>query len=796
MQLVHNPMAPSTSASKGRKLKGKTKHVKNKRLKRMDSAVMRDRLALVQFEQKATGSVGSARLSQTGRGRNRSLSVLEQDSQKTSGFSLRRNSADVQDTSQKSIFETIAESKKKHKCLGILPIISPLSVGHSVWDLFMSFILAVSVISLPLGMAFEDNSENNFFVLNVTIDCLFIIDIFVTFITGYVNSNDILVMDSKQIAIHYMKTWFIVDIIASFPLDPILVSIEANENADSNDAKVTNLVKSVRVLRLLRMAKLFRLLRLSRVSKYFTMARVYLQHTLRCSVPMGLLKLLKLFFLLLFAGHWLGCMFYMFASLYDFPYNSWVVTSGLDTATLTDKYGWSLFKALYLMIGGEEMLPTGLGPGCDDLSEWCRTESWLTLVCLYIGAIFMALLISEVGQILSSNDRARRNFHDNVRQVNDYMRAKKLSPALREGVRQYFEVRYHDQKMFDESHILQSLSPNLRTRIHEEVCVSLIQRVPVLHDNVNCHSFIDCLVDNLGPPLFFFPGEVVFYSHTPGDAIYFIFSGVVSILSKSGRADPEASMQLNENNENNENGDIVAALSNGCYFGDVAVLCGVNRTATAQAEAVTILHSVSRAGLIRALEGNENLKKYMEKIAKKRHQRVKQIDPYYDGPIDESLESDDYVDEEDAKTDLIKYQQKSAVSRSGNAFGFSRDGAHLTEQEIKLQKLRRNSNKYVQSTKKVRRESQPASQLLTETLKEINHSFEDDGISAFGIPPGISAENNNPGKQHLDLKEPKSNPTPISSTRTDEQSSRTRLSVHDMNMMATFFESPSSEQNQ
>ena len=176
------------------------------------------------------------------------------------------------------------------------------------------------------------------------------------------------------------------------------------------------------------------------------------------------------------------------------------------------------------------------------------------MLALYIGVVFSALLISEVGVIVTSLDRSRQLYHDKLQEANEYMRANKLSPELREHVREYFSLRYSDQKMFHEQTILEDLSPNLRTQIREEVSSNIVTRVPLLHENDQNHAFIDAIVTQLKGPLITFVGEIIFYENTTAHEMYFIYSGVIGIFSKGPATD------LDEDPE----GVAVAAISNGC----------------------------------------------------------------------------------------------------------------------------------------------------------------------------------------------------------------------------------------
>jgi len=72
-------------------------------------------------------------------------------------------------------------------------------------------------------------------VFETIIDVSFMIDVIVTFNTGFYKKG-YLVMKRKEIIKNYIKTWFILDILASFPYSWVFKQ-EESENTDPNSAK-------------------------------------------------------------------------------------------------------------------------------------------------------------------------------------------------------------------------------------------------------------------------------------------------------------------------------------------------------------------------------------------------------------------------------------------------------------------------------------------------------------------------------------------------------------------------------
>ena len=69
-------------------------------------------------------------------------------------------------------------------------------------------------------------------VLDWMVDVLFWIDILLSFNTG-VYKKGILIMNRQALIIEYLKTWFILDILASFPYS-YLISTNTGSDSSSN----------------------------------------------------------------------------------------------------------------------------------------------------------------------------------------------------------------------------------------------------------------------------------------------------------------------------------------------------------------------------------------------------------------------------------------------------------------------------------------------------------------------------------------------------------------------------------
>lgn len=138
------------------------------------------------------------------------------------------------------------------------------------WDVLVSIILLMTCFLTPLNLAFSDELDSIqwYYIMNMTIDFLFLIDIFVNFNTAFQRENNIMCDTRCDVVKNYATGWFIIDLLAIFPFE-IIVKFSESRNQESNSSdpdfnemvritRVSKLYKLVRVTRLLRLVKLFK----------------------------------------------------------------------------------------------------------------------------------------------------------------------------------------------------------------------------------------------------------------------------------------------------------------------------------------------------------------------------------------------------------------------------------------------------------------------------------------------------------------------------------------------------------
>ncbi|KAM7533970.1 hypothetical protein Aperf_G00000112997 [Anoplocephala perfoliata] len=272
----------------------------------------------------------------------------------------------------------------------------------------------------------------------------------------------------------------------------------------------------------------------------------------------------------------------------DFPIDSWVAKCRLQNSGWFEQYTWALFKALshMLCIGYGRFPPNSL------------VEAWMTTISMMTGATCYALVIGHVAALIQSFDVSKKRYRDKMKQVEEYMSYRKLPRELRNKIVDYYEHRYRG-KFFNEAEILQEVSECLRDQIVNHTCRSLVAAVPFFKDEDE--NFVLDVLNRLKFEVFR-PDDVVIKHGTFGTKMYFIREGTVEILIPDGT--------------------VVNTLSDGAYFGEIALLTNVRRTATIQAKTYCNLYSLEQEDLVEVLRNYPTIKAKLMNVARERLQAL------------------------------------------------------------------------------------------------------------------------------------------------------------------------------
>ena len=114
--------------------------------------------------------------------------------------------------------------------LNKLPIFRDTDDKKQVWDGIIMFFALYNCFSVPLKVVFQPDIMYNpiFQIMDGIIDFLFFVDIIVSFRQPYINDKGEEEARASMMAYQYIKTQFVVDLLATLPFELFVVT-EANE---------------------------------------------------------------------------------------------------------------------------------------------------------------------------------------------------------------------------------------------------------------------------------------------------------------------------------------------------------------------------------------------------------------------------------------------------------------------------------------------------------------------------------------------------------------------------------------
>jgi CRP-like cAMP-binding protein len=267
-----------------------------------------------------------------------------------------------------------------------------------------------------------------------------------------------LVQDPVQIRKEYYRSWFILDLVAVFPMAYILEIYEAATPGDALAANDKNALKFV--LRLVRLTKLIRLRRISDL-----MAR--LEHSFPRIFESYVL--IKMFFSILYCAHCIACLWYLCG-----------VAAGEDgwVAGLGDSVDPSSIPRMYL-VSFYWSFTTMTTVGYGDISGATALEQGFSIVAMGIGGFTFALIVGGIGDLITRAGVAEAAYSSMMSELKEFLNSKGVEKDLAMRVIKYHENLYGNRTVFDEKTIFDRLPRSLRSEVVLHMYGGVVSRIPL-----------------------------------------------------------------------------------------------------------------------------------------------------------------------------------------------------------------------------------------------------------------------------------------------------------------------------
>ncbi|KAL5963075.1 Potassium voltage-gated channel subfamily H member 6 [Taenia solium] len=351
---------------------------------------------------------------------------------------------------------------------------------RAVWDWFILLLVIYTVIFTPYMTAFLLNykgfncthphrrSPGHRTILgtvDIMVDIMFVCDIIINFRTTYVNKNDEVVSNPKKIATHYLKGWFLIDLVAAIPFDALFF-----RSQEKQPTALIGLLKSARLLRLINVAR-----KLDRYSEYGT----------------AILVLLTSVFVLI--AHWLACIWYAIGNA-EHQHSStkigWLATLAEQTRqfynespcsgpTLQTKY----ITALYFTFSSL----TSIGFG--NVSPNTNAEKIFSIVVMLVGSLMYASIFGNVSAIIQRLYSGTARYHAQMLRIKEFIRFHQIPGPLRQRLEEYFIHAWAYTYGIDMSVVQRSFPECLQSDICMHVYKSMLKTTRAFEGELSCFVF-------------------------------------------------------------------------------------------------------------------------------------------------------------------------------------------------------------------------------------------------------------------------------------------------------------------
>ena len=304
---------------------------------------------------------------------------------------------------------------------------------------------------------------------------------------------------------------------------------------------------ALRLLRLLRLAKLIRVSQSARA----------LRNSWNAVNP-SLLRMAVLVFWIIMTAHFVTV--------------GWLLVGGASDPGLTppEQYlrGMYWTSTTLTTIGYGDITPVG------------TVQILYTILVQILGAGLYGFVIGTIATLIANIDVAKSSFQDRLERIQTFLRFRDIPPDLQHRVRNYFDYLWESRRGYEEKDILGDLPENLRTEIAYHINKDVLEKVPILK-GVGEELLRD-IVSKL-EPVVFLPGDIIVRQGETGREMYFISRGTVDVVSGDMTT-------------------VYATLTEGQFFGEIALLLSTERTATIRANDYCDLYRLNQETFSSILE--------------------------------------------------------------------------------------------------------------------------------------------------------------------------------------------------
>ncbi|KAK6285069.1 hypothetical protein POUND7_004021 [Theobroma cacao] len=406
--------------------------------------------------------------------------------------------------------------------------IHPDNRWYRAWTKFILIWALYSSFFTPMEFGFFRGLPENLFILDIAGQVAFLLDIVLQFFLAYRDSQTYrMIYKRTSIAIRYLKSSFVIDLLGCMPWDIIYKASGRKEE-----------VRYILWIRLYRVRK---------VTEFFQ----NMEKDIRINYLFT--RIIKLIFVELYCTHTAACIFYFLATtlppeeegytwigslkLGDYSY------SHFREIDLWKRYTTSMYFAIVTMA------TVGYG----DIHAVNMREMIFIMIYVSFDMILGAYLIGNMTALIVKGSKTEK-FRDKMTDVIKYMNRNRLDRDIRNQIKGHLRLQY--ESSYTEGAVLQDIPISIRAKISQSLYMPYIVNVSLFK---GCSAeFINQIVIRLHEE-FFLPGEVIMEQGNVVDQLYFVCHGVLEEVAIGEDGSEET----------------VSLLQPNSSFGEISILCNI-----------------------------------------------------------------------------------------------------------------------------------------------------------------------------------------------------------------------------
>ena len=302
------------------------------------------------------------------------------------------------------------------------------------------------------------------------IDLIFFFDIILNFFTAYYTYDERIEKRLNKIIKHYLKGWFVLDLISVIPINLIM-------NEFIRDDDVSSLWNFRKIPKIYRLTRLFRLIKIFSKKNHITKLTRNLLDKFHINIQIERLiyYLVGLFMFI----HLSSCLFFFITKLEDFSPDSWVNRLGLTDSSPFELYITSFYWSLTTV--------TTVGYG--DVVSNTKYEKIYNLFIMSFGVVMYSFLIGMLSNIVEIIDQKNSEMNMKLNELQEIKDIYDIDDEIYEKTRKI--IKYDLTKSQEQKrNFLLELPNKLRVELSKILNDNVIKKIIFFQDKPELINFI------------------------------------------------------------------------------------------------------------------------------------------------------------------------------------------------------------------------------------------------------------------------------------------------------------------